>query len=38
MLFKTLLRRRKIKLPELPEPPVLKLSTIELAAIFLFRT
>jgi hypothetical protein len=43
MLFNTLtlLRRRKIrqfKLPEMPEPPVLKLSAFELTAIFMYRT
>jgi len=39
MLFKTLLRRRKITAQfKLPEPPVVKLSTFELAVLFMYRT
>ena len=41
MLFNkiTFLRRRKIRNAfKLPEPPVLKLSPLELAAVFMYRT
>ena len=39
MLFKTLLRRRKPPADlKLPEPPVRKLSRLELMMLFMYRT